>query len=89
LSGGDSTRWCPILFFRGERFEAEAVGRASLSLKKPSLWCKKKPEENSPGVGTPYQVAILILLWIFILLWIAPLASFAAPVEEFSLALVE
>jgi hypothetical protein len=42
----------------------------------------KKPEEDSPEVATPYHVAVLILLWIFILVWIAPLASFAAPVRN-------
>lgn len=42
---------------------------------------EKKPDENLPdegGVATPTHVAILILLWIFILLWVSPLASFAA-----------
>ena len=38
----------------------------------------KKPQENTPEVTTTYHVVVLILLWLFILVWISPLASLAA-----------
>jgi hypothetical protein len=38
---------------------------------------EKRPE-NAPEVMTAYRLIWLILLWVFILLWISPLASFAA-----------
>lgn len=39
---------------------------------------QEKRPENAPEVMTAYRLILLILLWVFILLWISPLASFAA-----------
>ena len=44
----------------------------------------KKPQENAPEVTTTFHVVVLILLWLFILVWISPLASFAASHGEAS-----
>jgi hypothetical protein len=38
----------------------------------------RKTEGDSAEITTPYRLIGLILLWLFILLWLAPLASFAA-----------
>jgi hypothetical protein len=39
----------------------------------------EKDAQEVPEITTPYRLIGLILLWVFILLWIAPLASFALP----------
>jgi hypothetical protein len=36
-----------------------------------------KETQEVPEMTTPYRLIGLIVLWVFILLWIAPLASFA------------
>lgn len=43
---------------------------------------QEKRPENVPEVMTAYRLILLILLWVFILLWISPLASFAALPSE-------
>jgi hypothetical protein len=40
----------------------------------------EKESREVPEMTTPYRLIALIVLWLFILLWIAPLASFATPV---------
>ena len=68
-----------IYFFNRELVDRGRVSLALTPLAKHRM-LNKNPGEM-PNATTPYQIAVLILLWLFILLWISPLATFGRTLE--------